>query len=131
MSAKRPSWLPALLADIAGATSIETALALAEAKGGQRVHLPSAPAAGHWLTLLVGAEHAAIIGRDFGPGDIDVPRGPTGSFASFRRSFYQQLDRLEREGLSANAIAEAAGTTLRTVKRNRAARRAHNAPRLL
>lgn len=115
--------LPDLLARIAEVAGIDAAIAVARAKGGTKAYFPLQPNAGHWLVEAVGATAAAAICRDLVSGvkgaEIDVPFGPTGSWAEIRR----RVAELDRAGHSAPSIARACGITERSVRRSRARRR--------
>lgn len=89
--------LPPPLDEIAEVAGLEAALAIAEAVGGTRVSIPPRPAAGHWLTELVGEETARLIcrhfatlspeGADRGARHIVMPRGPRALHRQARARF--------------------------------------------
>lgn len=108
--------LPPLLEEIAGAAGLDAALALAEAKGGQKIYLPDRPGADHWLSRLVGHEAAARICELHGVRNVEIPRGPAGSAQRLRR----RIARMIADGASSNEIARACEVSFRTVTRHRA-----------
>jgi hypothetical protein len=116
--------LPALLARIAGIAGVAAAIAIARAKGGTKAYFPVRPPAGHWIVNAVGQSAAEAICRELVAGStgdwIEVPYGPTGSWAEIRRRVVQ----LDAAGHSAPSIARACGITDRSVRRSRARRRA-------
>ena len=65
--------LPGILAEIADATSLEIAVAVARALGGIRLHLPKQPKPDHKLARVVGVKAAAIICQRLGAGEYRVP----------------------------------------------------------
>lgn len=119
-----PSWLPAILAEIAAVAGVEAALKLAEQYGGTRRVIPARLSPDHWLIQCVGREAALAIverfvtrppdGRPYGV-EIVIPLGPTGSAAAVRRRLQQALD----AGMTARDAALAAGVHERTVYRAR------------
>ncbi len=80
--------LPLLLQEIAEVAGLPAALALAEARGGNRVYLPRPEQLDedHWLVKAVGREAAIKICKHYflpgGRTELDLPRGPTGSRAN-------------------------------------------------
>lgn len=115
--------LPALLAQIADIAGVTAAIAVARAKGGTKAYFPVDPQPGNWLVEAVGPTAAAAICREVvsgAKGDwIEVPFGPTGSWAEIRRRVVE----MDAAGHSAPAIARACGITDRSVRRSRARRR--------
>lgn len=122
----KASWpeLPALLAEIAEVAGIDAALAIAEAKGGQSVIVPTRLRADHWLSVAVGQDKAEIISRHFTSGhrrqELVIPLGPSGSFLAERRRRARLIAEANARGASANQIAQEAGITERSVRRFRA-----------
>ena len=112
--------LPPVLEEIAGAAGRDVALALAEARGGEKVYFPATPDEAHWLTRLVGIEAARAICQLYGVRNIEIPRGPVGSAHRLRARIARMLE----QGASSNDIARACGVAFRTVTRHRAAARA-------
>jgi hypothetical protein len=116
--------LPPLLCEIAEVAGLRAALALAEARGGNRVYLP-VPAQlskDHWLVKIVGCEAAMKICRHFAAGhnlELELPRGPTGS----RADQWRRLDRLIEQGAPSGVITRSLGICRRTVIRHRSRRR--------
>jgi len=116
----RPCLPPgSLLSLIAEATSVATALKLADAHGGIRVYLPAAPDAGHWLSALVGHEDACRIGAALKcreqSGHVLIPIGPSAS----ARARWLRVQRLIDEGINKRQIARACGLHERTIQRHR------------
>lgn len=107
--------LPPLLEDIAEAAGLDAALALAEAKGGQKVYFPASPGDDHWLCRLVGREAAIAICILHGVRNLEIPRGPAGSAQKLRR----RIARLIADGASTNEIARTCRVSFRTVTRHR------------
>lgn len=73
--------LPSLLNEIADVAGVAAALAIAEARGGTRVHFPAAAPPGHWLNALVGEDASKKLCAHFrttaqGGVYLDVPLGP-------------------------------------------------------
>jgi hypothetical protein len=139
MSHKPHSWLPDILQEIAELIGNELVLKLAEIEGGRRRYIPAKADTAHWLINAVGIEAAVILcdyfhyEEDTGRAheksrglEIHIPRGPTGYYNSERQRINQALDALERKDCSAAEIAQALGTTERSVYRRRARRRTHN-----
>jgi len=87
--------LPALLSEIAEVVGealkdrkagVEAALKLAQAKGGQRVHIPAQARADHWLAQTLGQRAADAICAHYRVGEegergaeLDIPLGAGGS----------------------------------------------------
>jgi hypothetical protein len=73
--------LPELLAEIAEVAGLPAALAICDARGGQRVYFPARAPDGHWLVELVGRETADVLCAHFrstarGGIELLVPMGP-------------------------------------------------------
>lgn len=133
----RASWpdLPPLLAEIAEVAGIDAALAIAEAKGGQAVIIPTRLRDDHWLVQLVGMEKAEKLCAHFTSGyrrqKLSIPLGPAGSFLQERRRRARVMADAQAGGASANQIAVKAGITERSVRRFRARQRDSRQGKLL
>ncbi|MBX3527539.1 MAG: hypothetical protein KF904_15150, partial [Rhodoblastus sp.] len=73
--------LPPLLNEIAEVAGVVAAVAIAEARGGTRVHFPARAPDGHWLVALVGREAADELCAHFratqaGGSYVLIPVGP-------------------------------------------------------
>ena len=89
--------LPPLLNEIAEVAGVVAALAIAEARGGTRVHFPARAPDGHWLVALVGREAADKLCAHFrstqaGGCHVDVPLGPKNFYAQARRRALEMRD---------------------------------------
>lgn len=121
----RASWpdLPALLAEIADIAGIESALAVARAKGGQEVFIASRLDSSNWLVQAVGLDKAKLISQHFCSGrsrqKLSVPLGPAGGYLAERRRRAKLMREAVEQGASANEIAAAARVTNRTARRFR------------
>lgn len=115
--------LPGLLREIADATDLATALAIAHAKGGQRVYVATFPDQANWLSELVGLAAARRIGATLCPAqgglDLDIPIGS--SKCDDRKA---EVEKLTLAGIGKMKIAEAMGLHYRTIQRYRSALRA-------
>lgn len=109
--------LTGFLEEVAAVAGVDAALALARAKGGQRVYITSRATfrkSGSWLTAIVGKEAAAQIVDLFSIGhDVEIPLGVEAS-RKMRRDIAVEL---LREGLTINEIARRSGFHRRTVSR--------------
>lgn len=112
MTPPAASGLPQLLAALAEAIGVEAALALADARGGQRVHVPKSIDAGHWIARAIGARRAEELARAYGGESLDLPAARTGSTLAARR----RCDRALAEGASLNQAVAASGLTRRGVQ---------------
>lgn len=123
-----------LLADIAEATSPETAMLLVQSFGGTRIRFPHPKTVekasdDHWLIALVGREPALAIADQFMGSWVCIPTG-------YRLLGHERRERIRNmiaEGSTANVIARSAGCSVRTVYRHRniarrAARSTSDAP---
>lgn len=117
--AATPLHLPEVLAEIAAATSFAVAMKVAAEVGGTRVYIPSRPAAGHWLSALVGHDQALKIGAALAPSQTGlffiIPLGPFGS----RVSRWRRMKELIDSNLTKREIARAIGCHERTVQFHR------------
>lgn len=123
MTSRSFAGLPELLAEIADVAGLEAALAIAEAKGGQRVYLPPYPKADHWLVATVGldaaqkiCEHFRLLdpdGREQGGRNVPlvVPMGPSAGAGNIAR---RRLEEGLQEGLPVREAARRAGLHERT-----------------
>lgn len=131
----RKGWpdLPPLLAEIAEIAGIDAALKIAELRGGQTVFFASRLSDHNWLVRAIGRERAEKLSQHFCSGrgrlKIDMPLGPTGSYAALRRRTAAIVAEEAAKGGSENATARRAGVTNRTVRRHRARIRAGAAPK--
>jgi len=118
----RYSWLPEVLAEIAGVCGLDSALALARARGGTRVYIPASADRDHWLVRAVGQPAADAICRHYRIRDgncgcwVMLPLGPRGALVEIRA----MVDRMIAEGRPSSEIAMASGYSLRGVERRRA-----------
>lgn len=118
---REPPYLPlsGVLSIVAAATSLATALKLAEATGGIRVYIPARPEAGHWLSGLVGHAQALAIGEALAAremaGHVLVPMGPSVS----ERKRWLRIQHLIDGGSHKRQIAQACGVHERTIQRHR------------
>ena len=102
---------------IARFAGIQAALSLAQKYGGQRIYIPAAPPDDHELVRLLGRAAADTLADYYGPGSLDMPRGPKAGNGSLAA----ESQRLTAEGLSANQIAARLHLTRRTVFNHRRA----------
>ncbi len=82
--------LPPKLNEIAEVAGLVAAVAIAEARGGTRVHFPARAPDGHWLVELVGREAADKLCEHFrarpaGGSEVLIPVGPKNFYARARR----------------------------------------------
>lgn len=107
--------VPELLRLFAEETSDAAALSLARDFGGTMLYLPLPDNLheGHRIVLSVGAEAAEVLCRDFGPGEISIPKGPKRG----ARNVHKRIWALKRKGgLTNQQIALKADTTERYVR---------------
>lgn len=97
-----PYALPGILAEIAEATCVEIAVALARKHGGQRLYLPREPKRDHHLCRLLGVQAARIICARWGSERHEIPSA---------KPYLHWYDarRLRGSGLSHGQIARAIG----------------------
>ncbi len=105
--------LPWIYRQIADAAGIDAVRGLAGARAGQRIYVPKTTAASHWLVEAMGEAGAAALCSLYAGEQIDLPPKPfdENSLKARARRIAEAID----DGLSANAIARAEGTTRRTV----------------
>ncbi len=94
----KPEALPEALREVAEVTSVDVAIVIARAWGGQRKWLPRCPKPDHPLSRLVGAAAARRIGEALGNDTIEWP-----SAKAYLN--WHDARRLRREGLSHAQIA--------------------------
>jgi hypothetical protein len=127
-------YLPGILREIADVAGLPAALAIAEVKGGTRVHFPARAPDGHWLPELVGREAADKLCAYFrtrataqggtrptvngGVYEL-VPLGPKNFYARARRKAAE----LTAQGMTRERVAAQLGVHMRTVQRYRARER--------
>ena len=112
--------LPVLLSDFADVVGVESALAIARAKGGQRVSIPANPGDSHWLVKAIGREKAFQLCQAFVPSpgiEVDIPSGPASAYLNERDRRHQIVREGRDAGKSANEIAALAGISRRSVQR--------------
>lgn len=107
-----PSGLPAVLRRIADAVGVEAALALADARGGRRIHVPKHMLAAHWIVREIGMERARRLAAVFGGEQIDLPASRTGATKAARR----RCDHALAQGASLDEAARVSGLTRSTVQ---------------
>ena len=119
--------LPAVLAEIAEVAAerlgsaeagLKAALAVARAKGGQRVYILPELSANSWLVEAVGAEAAAALVAFYatGAGDrIEIPMGPAAGFNAQARSRRAVIEAGLAAKLPIDEIAREANCTRRWV----------------
>ncbi len=125
MTSSRGSGLPELLAEIAEVAGLPAALAIADTRGGTKVHFPASVADDHWLVATVGREAADRLCDHFrvnhkGGVTVVVPRGPARFYAVARCRALA----MRAEGASIALTARTIGVTSRTVEVWTAAARA-------
>jgi len=118
--------LPPILAAIAEVAGLPVMLTIAQHYGGRRVDLPARPTARNWLSDLVGPDDARAIVDRLGPGRLDIPLGPAGSYAALRRQLNTRYSDLEAGDASVAEIARQLGITERAVRYRRRKRRNSN-----
>lgn len=117
------SWLPPLLSEIADVAGVNAALAIADARGGERVTIPAKVKPGHWLVQVVGMEAAEKISAHYrigyggtGGASLTLPLGPASNPSQIRR----RLDQMILDGVSADKIARVLRVHRTTVFRRKA-----------
>jgi len=107
-------YLPPVLAQLAEATSLGTALALARACGGREMWVPEEPGPDHALTKALGSlDLAREVAAALGPGPLSVPSARSFVAAEFRIRVKAALAR----GETVTAIAAREGCGIRWVRR--------------
>ena len=72
----RPDGLTGILAEVADLAAVAAAVALAEWRGGDKVHIPAHPRPDSPLAQRVGAKAAVVLGERYGGENLHVPLGP-------------------------------------------------------
>lgn len=114
--------LPGILATIDAIAGRQAALAVAAAKGGVNVYIPT-PArlkSDHWLVQAVGLDAARKIAAAEGGLRYDIPCGPLAR----RDAVSRTIERALSEGKSTHEVARLAGVHVRTVRRHKSRIRA-------
>ncbi|MDX2110602.1 MAG: Mor transcription activator family protein [Verrucomicrobiota bacterium] len=88
------------------------AIELMRLRGGQRIRIPHAPGADHWLCTSLGAEAARKLGWYYGGSILLVPAGRSTRNVMRDREIYQ----LHQQNASAPQIARRFGVTERLVR---------------
>ncbi|MBO6553240.1 MAG: helix-turn-helix domain-containing protein [Roseitalea sp.] len=118
-------YLPATLADIATVIGLENAIAIARAKGGTRVWIPTKVSDGHWLARLVGMNAAMALCSYYAVDGIGVSLDiPLTTFSSYKRAEAERAKAIRAlldEGKTASEIARIVGVDRRTVFAHKAA----------
>ena len=109
--ADRHPQLTGVLADIASATDVATALKIADVFGGRRLYVAAAPKRGNELVKAVGADSARAIAGFCGGMTIDVP------IANVYRRHQRNTEIIRQSliGVSAAKLARFFGLTERSV----------------
>lgn len=107
--------LPAVLAEIAEATSVETALLLATKFGGTQVRFSARPRPDNPVARHIGDRDYAKLQERFGSGYVLIPLGPARRDARQGRAIHQMIEK----GFSNAEIARSLGCHERTVRRHR------------
>lgn len=100
------------IADVAGERA---AIILGREKACERIYIPYAAPADHWLSVLVGLEAAQAICDEFGGDKLEIPPAMAGNKRRLAATIAEMIDK----GYSNNAIARALGITHKTVQRHR------------
>lgn len=108
--------LPGVLALIADATDVATALKVAAAFGGTRLFVAISPRPTSALARVVGVDAATAIARYVGHGDIEIPMSAARGQGGRRRRVAQMLG----AGASVREAALGGDVCERTVRRIRA-----------
>lgn len=111
--------LPHVLTVICEVAGEAAMLRIAQHYGGQKVKLPGSFERANWLTEMVGVDKARAIVKELGHGTIDIPLGPAGSYAAFRRQMNRRYGELREAGATAASIARELGITERAVRYRR------------
>jgi hypothetical protein len=125
MSSRRPfEALPALLAEIAEVVAeasgspeagLRAAVAVAKARGGERVYVSHDMERNAWLLQAVGPAAAEAIVALYASSDIDIPMGEAGGYRAQKRRRRQIIEAGLAEKLPVNEIARQADCTRRFV----------------
>jgi hypothetical protein len=112
--------LPELLVEMAQVAGLQAAISIAQARGGNRAHIPHKAGDDHWLVQLVGRHASDLLMDHFGGKELNVPLGPVGSRAERWRRMYKMIG----ENSTSRQITNACGISRDTVKYHRAKLRA-------
>jgi hypothetical protein len=116
-----PVQLPGILREIADAAGVEAALLIAREKGGGRASFSPRPRDDHWSVRLLGRERADKVARALTGNrlrvELDVPLGPSSSYAKERINRATAMKAALDAGLSFDASARAAGVDRSTIRR--------------
>lgn len=125
MKARRPfDALPALLAEIAEVVAeasgspeagLRAAVAVAKARGGERVYVSPEMDRNAWLVQAVGRDAAAAIIARFGSNAIEIPIGGARGYRAQKRRRRQIIEAGLAARLDVNEIARLADCTRRFV----------------
>ena len=120
--------LAPLLAEIAEVAGLEAALAIATARGGTIVNIPTGKRKSNWLIDCVGPEAAEKIAAHFTSGhmrlQLDIPLPPTNSYRQFIRQRVALINKALTETNSVQKAALMSGTPRRAIQRHKARMRA-------
>lgn len=109
--------LPGAIVEMAEIAGLQAALAIASARGGNRVYIPAKADDDHWLVQLIGRPAADKLMTYYATGvEIDMPRGPTG----LRAETWRRLHRMIDEGCTSTQITRALGISRDMVKHHKA-----------
>ncbi len=102
---------PPLLNEIVDVVGLDAALALVQAKGGVRVHIPGCAPDGHWIVETIGREAADRLCAHFrvrnGGSYFRLPLGPKAFYAVQR----ERARELLAAGKSTDAVISALGVS--------------------
>ena len=116
--------LPALLAEIAAATSVGAAMKLVSDFGGTRVYVPQKPSAESRLAKSIGVRQARAVARHYGGQHLEIPM----LSAAGRARAVEATAALLRDGLSHEEVARRLRVHRKTVQRR--AKKVDGAPPL-
>lgn len=118
------------LAAIAEIIGFGRALRLAHEFGGSAVIIPKHPQAGQRLVDCIGVDAALKMIKNYGPGKIEVPLGPAGSYNQFIRGQAQSISKEINAGKNNVQVARSVGCTVRTVRSHKNGKSDPNEPSL-
>lgn len=107
------------LAAIAEVIGFGMALRLASDFGGTVVIIPKNPQPGQRIVDCIGMAATQKMIKAFGPGKIEIPIGPAGTYNKFIRTQAQHIDAEIKAGKNNVKIARKVGCTVRTVRAHR------------